>query len=265
MIAPTRRRGTRAASTYTLDGKPLLVAFDPPYAFTWPTDKLRRRHTPRRVRDGGATTTPEITFPSRSTTGGGGPPPPGTFVPRHGTVPPAGRPFTLAAGGDGASGESRDHLVTDEIASWSPNMMLYLGDVYDDGTIAEFYNWYGQATHRGSTVQTITNPVIGNHEYESSSATAGYAGTGAPAEDIYTVDVAGWHLIALNSNTQIGPARINNEVAKLQADLAATRRPRAPSPIYHHPVQNAGPEGEPVPGSVAANLWRRWSARRTSC
>ena len=72
---------------------------------------------------------------------------------------------------------------------------------------------------------------------------------------MYTVDVAGWHLIALDSNTQIGPARINNEVAKLQADLAATPPNTCTLAYFHHPVQNAGPEGEPVPGSLAARLW----------
>ena len=72
---------------------------------------------------------------------------------------------------------------------------------------------------------------------------------------MYTVDVAGWHLIALNSNSQIGPARVNNEVAKLQADLAATPPNTCTLAYFHHPVQNAGPEGEPIPGSLAARLW----------
>ena len=47
-------------------------------------------------------------------------------------------------------------------------MMLYLGDVYDDGTAAEFFNWYGEATHRWfDRFKSITNPVIGNHEYDA--------------------------------------------------------------------------------------------------
>jgi chitodextrinase len=72
---------------------------------------------------------------------------------------------------------------------------------------------------------------------------------------MYTVDVAGWHLIALNSNAQIGPARINKEVSDLQADLARTPASRCTLAYFHHPVQNAGPEGEPIPGSLAARLW----------
>ena len=260
VIAPTSTTGTLSRVNYTLDGKPLLIAFDPPYAFTWPTVKYGvGSHTLGVSATGGATTTPETTFAVTINPGGGGPPPPGAFVPRRGTTPPAGRPFTLAAGGDGAGGETSATAVTDMIASWSPNMMLYLGDVYDNGTIAEFYNWYGQATHQWfDRFKSITNPVIGNHEYESllGPDPLGYRGYwGAGAEDMYTVDVAGWHLIALNSNTQIGPARINNEVAKLQADLAATPPNTCTLAYFHHPVQNAGPEGEPVPGSLAARLW----------
>ena len=63
-------------------------------------------------------------------------------------------------------------------------MMLYLGDVYDNGTIAEFYNWYGEATHQWfDRFKSITNPVIGNHEYESllGPEPLGYAATGEPA------------------------------------------------------------------------------------
>ena len=165
-------------------------------------------------------------------------------------MPAPGRPFTLAAGGDGASGEAASTSVTDEIASWSPNMLLYLGDVYDDGTAAEFFNWYGAATHRWfDQFNAITNPVIGNHEYDAVLGNSGYVGYWGTGADFYSVDVAGWHLIALNSNTQVGPTRSAKELAWLQADLAAIPPGRCTLAFYHHPGQNAGPEGEPVPAA----------------
>ena len=33
--------------------------------------------------------------------------------------------------------------VTNLIASLNPNLFLYLGDVYENGSPTEFYNWYG--------------------------------------------------------------------------------------------------------------------------
>ena len=65
---------------------------------------------------------------------------------------------------------------------------------------------------------------------------------------MYTVDVAGWHLIALNSNTQIGPARINNEVAKLQADLAATPAEHVHPRVFPPPDAERRPGGRTHPG-----------------
>ena len=262
VIAPGSTTGNPSRVTYTLDGAHLLVAFDPPYAFTWPTTRYPSgAHLLGVSATAGTTTTPEVTFPV-TIANAGSPPSPGTFVPRHGTVPAPGRPFTLAAGGDGASGEAASTSVTDEIASWSPNMLLYLGDVYDDGTAAEFFNWYGAATHRWfDQFNAITNPVIGNHEYDAVLGNSGYVGYWGTGADFYSVDVAGWHLIALNSNTQLGPARSAQELAWLQADLAADPPGRCTLAFYHHPGQNAGPEGEPVAGSLAANLWNTLAGR----
>lgn len=76
--------------------------------------------------------------------------------------------FVVAATGDGASGEAP--AVADEIATRDPSMMLYLGDVYEKGTYTEFSNWYGTPTTYFGKFRSITNPVIGNHEYENGVA-----------------------------------------------------------------------------------------------
>ena len=87
------------------------------------------------------------------------------FTPRISSVTP-GQPLVLAAVGDGASGETPG--VPPLIASWSPNTFLYLGDVYEKGTYTEYFNWYGIDTSFGQ-LASITNPVIGNHEYGNGS------------------------------------------------------------------------------------------------
>src|SRR5215208_4675464 len=60
------------------------------------------------------------------------------FTPKSGTTPPAGQSFTLAAAGDGAGGMLNANSVFNLIASWNPNLFLYLGDVYEKGSQSEF-------------------------------------------------------------------------------------------------------------------------------
>jgi hypothetical protein len=70
------------------------------------------------------------------------PQPAGTFTPTAGSSPGQGQPFVLAAVGDAANGKPNNTAVSNLIASWNPNLFLYLGDVYDKGSYAEFTNMY---------------------------------------------------------------------------------------------------------------------------
>ena len=96
------------------------------------------------------------------------------FTPKGGTTPPVGQSFTLAAAGDGAGGMLTADGVSNLIASWDPNLFLYLGDVYEKGTQSEFYNWYGTSSTFFGRFRSITDPIVGNHEYTSSASAAGY-------------------------------------------------------------------------------------------
>jgi hypothetical protein len=54
----------------------------------------------------------------------------------------------------------------------------------------------------------VVHTAAGDHEYETPQA-AGYfayfgARAGPPDRGYYSFDVAGWHLIALNSNCKLG-------------------------------------------------------------
>ena len=154
---------------FHLAGEYLLTDFASPYTFILPTDRFVDGsylfEVEALMRDGFTTdrTAINVVFNNGVTE-----PPTSnrTFIPRTGTTPPPGRPFVVAAVGDGAGGRPEAGDVTDLIASWSPNIILYLGDVYEKGTLTEFYNWYGTPDRFYGRFRSITNPSIGNHEYE---------------------------------------------------------------------------------------------------
>lgn len=176
-----------------------------------------------------------------------------TFTIRKGTTPPTGQAFVLAATGDGADGATNAGSVTDLIASWNPNLFLYLGDVYDDGTSTEFRNWYGTSTTFYGRFRSITNPVVGNHEYMSGGTAPGYFDYWDNVPKYYSYDAAGWHFIALDSNCGLLNicAAGQAEYQWLQNDLS-THSNICTIAYFHHPVYNVGPEG---PATRMNDIW----------
>ena len=166
-----------------------------------------------------------------------------TFTPATGTTPPPGQSFILAAAGDGAGGLPAADQVTDLIASWNPNMFLYLGDVYEKGTPAEFYNWYGTDETFYGRFRAITNPAIGNHEYENNVA-PGYFDYWDNVPNYYSFNVAGWHIISLDSTNQFNQTAPGTpQYQWLEQDLNANTAV-CTIVFYHHPLFNVGEEGE---------------------
>ncbi len=231
---------------FYLDGRYLLTHYTTPYTFTLPTMKFvdgsRLLEVEAIMRDGftSARAAIDLTFNNGITQ------PPvntDTYTLARGSMPQPGRPFILAATGDGASGEPNAEAVTDLIASWDPNMLLYLGDVYDKGTSTEFHNWYGTGSEHYARFRAITNPTVGNHEYDGDQA-PGYFDYWNNVPHYYSLDVAGWHVISLDSTGQFGQTSPGtSQYDWLVADLEAN--PAACTIAYfHHPVYNIGPEGE---------------------
>ncbi len=231
---------------YTINGYQLLTAFIAPYSFTLPTTKWQDGSyliaAVAYMRDGYTTANPasiSLTFNNGITQ------PPvntNTFTPTSGTTPPAGQPFIVAAVGDGADGATANANVTNLIASLNPNLFLYLGDVYEDGTMAEFYNWYGTGSSSYSRFLPITDPTIGNHEYIGSSA-AGYFDYWNNIPNYYSFNAGGWHFISLNSNAaHIGVSSTSAQYTWLQQDLTANSS-LCTIVYYHQPLYNIGPEG----------------------
>ena len=231
---------------FYLNGEYLLTDYQSLYTFTLPTTKwVDGNYTlgvSALMKDGytSPASSINVTFNNGITT------PPtntNTFAPTSGTTPASGQPLTVAVTGDGVDGATNASLVTDLIASWNPNLFLYVGDVYEKGSKAEFYNWYGTGNNLWGRFRSITDPVVGNHEYENGVA-PGYFDYWDNIPSYYSYDAAGWHFIALNSNCgllqdcAVGKAQYQ----WLLNDLN-THNNVCTIAYFHHPVFNVGPEG----------------------
>jgi hypothetical protein len=123
-------------------------------------------------------------------------------------------------------------------------LFLYLGDVYANGSQAEFFNWYGTTSNFGQ-FRSITDPTIGNHEYLTPGA-AGYFNYWNNIPRYYSFNAGGWHFISLDSNlTKIGNSGQSAQSLWLQQDLAANAK-SCTIVYYHHPLYNIGPEGSAI-------------------
>ncbi|MDH3499867.1 MAG: DNRLRE domain-containing protein, partial [Acidimicrobiia bacterium] len=160
------------------------------------------------------------------------------FRPALGTSPPSGTPFVIAAVGDGASGRRAADQVVDVIRNMAPNMVLYLGDVYERGSYTEFRNWYGTSGESWDQFSGITNPVVGNHE-RLTEASAGYFEYWNDPPLYYSLNVNGWTVIALD----LQATRPSEEqLAWLQDQLVSSNE--CTLVMQHHPVFSVGPHGD---------------------
>jgi PKD repeat protein len=241
---------------FTINGTPLLTDFVSPYTWTLDTtrwaDGTYQLAVSAWMRDG-FQSSPAVRPLNFSNGLRKAPTNPGTFTPTSGTAPAPGQPLVLAAVGDGAAGEPGETTAVNLISSWNPNLLLYLGDVYEDGTPMEFNNWYGSPSTPGlyGQLRSITDPTVGNHEYVGNSA-AGYFYYWNNVPHYYSFNSAGWHFIALDSTTQFGQNQPGSAQYKwLQADLANDTAP-CTVVYYHHPVFNTGPEG---PATQMTAMW----------
>jgi hypothetical protein len=238
---------------FYLDGNYLLSSFSSPYTFTLPTgywvDGSHTLSVDAELRD--KFTTRPVDLPVDFNNGVSSlPVNTSRFQPSTGTTPAGGAPFVVAAGGDGASGEASATGVTGLIASLNPNLFLYLGDVYQDGSPSEFYNWYGTTSNFGR-FRSITDPTVGNHEYLTPGA-VGYFNYWDNIPSYYSFNAAGWHFISLNSNlSKLGASGRSAQFQWLEQDLAANQN-SCTIVYYHHPLFNIGPEG---PTSALSGIW----------
>ena len=164
------------------------------------------------------------------------------------TPPPPPQPvaqFTtavLVGAGDiamcGAPGSEATAALLDGIEG----TVFTAGDnAYFQGTAAQYAQCYEPTwgRHRGRT-----RPTPGNHEYETSGASAYYgyfgANAGPPGAGYYSYDLGAWHIITLNSNAPASEG--SAQMQWLRDDLASTRA-RCVAAIWHHPLFSSGQNG----------------------
>jgi acid phosphatase type 7 len=172
--------------------------------------------------------------------------------------PPVSGPRIAAAGdiacdarrtdreGTGRGLACRQVATSDLVVRAGYAAVLVLGDLqYEDGAFAKFSASYDRSWGR---VKSITKPVPGNHEYRTQGA-AGYFGyfgrrAGQRTKGYYSFDLAGWHLVALNSNCgAVGGCEAGSaQESWLRADLAANPE-RCTLAFWHHPRFSSGYHG----------------------
>jgi hypothetical protein len=152
----------------------------------------------------------------------------------------------------GTASGCRQMYTSDLLTGGGLAAVLTLGDnQYENGELTAFNQSYDPTWGR---LKTLTHPVTGNHEYNVSSAAAGYFdyfnGTGSltgPAGDrgkgYYSYDIGAWHLVALNSNCgRVSCAAGSAQEQWLRADMAANAKPCTLA-YWHHPLFSSGAHG----------------------
>ncbi len=241
-----------------LDGEHLLSEYEDPFEFQLPSylfaDGSHALSAIALLRDGSRTQPGSLTVAFGNS---GQQPAPTPFAASGGTAPAAGRPFVVAAAGDGAGGEQKAADVTKLISGWQPNLFLYLGDVYKQGTATEYVNWYAPERYFGR-FRPITLPTLGNHEYTKRVA-PGYFWYWHDAPHFYSVEAAGWHIISLDSTSQYNQFQPGTtQYEWLKHDLDAHPAP-CTLVFYHHPAFTVGPEG--TSSDRITSVWQLQAAR----
>lgn len=158
--------------------------------------------------------------------------------------------------GDGAAGTKEAKALARAIAADDPARVLYLGDVYESGTPTDFRRRFRSVY--GSLIGRML-PTPGNHEWPNHPE--GYDRfwkevTGAPTPPWYSVRLARWQLLSLNSEAPHGAG--DEQVAWLDRQLRRTARCRLA--IWHRPRYSAGSHGDQ---SDMEPLWSRLVGRAT--
>jgi hypothetical protein len=167
------------------------------------------------------------------------PPPPPSFP---------GMPVVFVGAGDIAACDQHSE-DTARLLDAIDGTVFTLGDnAYPRGGEQEFRECYEPTWGRH---RSRTRPSPGNHDYEMPGAAAYFeyfgASAGPASLGYYSFDLGSWHIVSLNSNTNIAA-----QVAWLQQDLEASRRPCTLA-YWHHPLYSSGPNG---PTLAMRDVWR---------
>jgi predicted phosphodiesterase len=167
------------------------------------------------------------------------------------------RPATVWALGDAADGGDSAMQVGDLIARGRPDRVVYLGDVYDEGTADEFERNYRPAFGR---FDKIASPTPGNHDWPNhNQGYDPYWGKANPSvptnRHYYRFKAGGWEFISLNSES--GLERGSPQMQWLKAQLKG-KQGNCRIAFWHRPFLNAGRHGDQKDTGV---LWRAVQGR----
>jgi|CXWL01.1.fsa_nt_gi hypothetical protein len=173
--------------------------------------------------------------------------PPETSSPQP-VTPPSILPQVFVGAGDIAMCDQNSE-ATAKLLDTIGGTVFTLGDnAYFHGTRQEFRDCYQPTWGRH---KARTRPVPGNHDYGSPDAAPYFeyfgANAGPAGLGYYSFEVGAWHVVALNSNIDLGA-----QVAWLRSDLADSRT-RCTIAYWHHPLFSSGPQGR---SPAMREFWR---------
>jgi len=155
-------------------------------------------------------------------------------------------------GGVGTPSRCHERYTGAELVGGAFTAVLPLGDEqYECGGATAFEQSYDPAWGVDA-VKSISYPVVGNHEYNTSGGTGcgknaggyfGYFGAAAgdPTKGYYSYDLGTWHLIALNSNCGHVACKAGSAQEIWLANDLATHPNTCTLAYFHHPLFSAGP------------------------
>jgi hypothetical protein len=176
--------------------------------------------------------------------------------------PPAtrGDRAVVWAVGDAATPGPAPRRLAATIRRSRPDRFLYLGDVYESGTAADFRRNYEPLYGR---LGRITDPTSGNHDW--GNRRTGYypywrAKKGARQRPWSRIHLAGWELLDLNSEAAHGPGsrqlRWLERVLRAPGDcrIAFWHRPRYSAGAVHGDAPDMAPVWSALRGRARAVL-----------
>jgi 3',5'-cyclic AMP phosphodiesterase CpdA len=162
----------------------------------------------------------------------------------RGDVEHGARPHTsLVAAGDIAGCWWRSDEATALLLDHIGGVVAPLGDeVYSDGTARQYARCYGPTWGRH---KARTRPAVGNHDTRTDNGGPYYdyfgAAAGPRGKGWYSYELEGWHVVVLNSETDIGPR--SEQLAWLRGDLR-THPTRCTLAYMHRPRFSSGKHGD---------------------
>lgn len=158
----------------------------------------------------------------------------------------------LVGAGDMAGCDRTEPIATARLLDRIPGTVFTAGDnVYPCASDELYRDCYAPSWGRH---MWRTYPLPGNHDWETSAATAAYfsyfGAVAAPPLGYYSYNVGAWHVLALNSNIAAAAGSAQYEWVKTDLAVAATPCMLA---VWHHPLYSSSTNGN---SSRMRDIWR---------